>query len=213
MDNLNQTLQQLIADALANSIESVERQQQIQEIYRLVMKSKKLWKEYSPYYNDALQEMWEYCCQHLEEYDPTVCGVITWLDNCLKKRLRYYRDVRKRENQRQVFAIQQDDGTTFDPSEHLPASADIQPVLEIWQETLNWVQSDPDERLRNTVFRKRQEINAQALFLMRFPDETPWSAIAERFQLTSAEAKDLPKFYNRRCLPLLREFGSLRGYI
>lgn len=213
MDDLNENLQRLIADALTCPVGSVKRQQKIQRIYQLVMKSKKLWKEYSPYYNDALQEMWEYCCQHLEEYDPTVCSVITWLDDRLKKRLRYHRDVRNRERNRQVFTIQTDEGTTFDPIENLAARSDIQPILEIWQETLNWVQSDPEERLRNTLFRKRQDINAQVLFLMRFPTETPWSIIAERFQLTPAETKYLPQFYNRRCLPLLREFGISRGYI
>lgn len=213
MDDLNENLQPLIADALTYPVGSVKRQQKVQRIYQLVMKSKKLWKEYSPYYNDALQEMWEYCCQHLEEYDPTVCGVITWLDDRLKKRLRYNRDVRNRKWNQQAFAIQTDEGTTFDPIENLTAPSDIQPILEIWQETLNWVQADPEERLRNTLFRRRQDINAQILFLMRFPSETPWSSIAERFQLTPAETKDLPKFYNRRCLPLIREFGISRGYI
>jgi hypothetical protein len=75
------------------------------------------------------------------------------------------------------------------------------------------VQADPDGELQKTCFRNRPEINCQILFLKRFPAETPWSEIAAEFSLTPAEAKDLPKFYNRRCLPLVRKFGIAQGYI
>jgi len=83
----------------------------------------------------------------------------------------------------------------------------------MWEKTLEWVQSDPDETLRSTCFRKRADINAQVLFLMRFPTQTPWKDIAQRFELNAAESTDLPKFYNRRCLPLLRAFGADQGFL
>ncbi|MHC5721984.1 MAG: sigma-70 family RNA polymerase sigma factor, partial [Nostoc sp.] len=85
-----------------------------------------------------------------------------------------------------------------------PAPPDIPLLLE---EIRDWAQTDADGELRNTIFRRRPEINAQALILQRLPPETPWRTLAENFQLNPAEAKDLPKFYSRRCLPLLRIFG------
>jgi hypothetical protein len=177
------------------------------------MKSGKLWREYTPYYNDALQEMWEFCCKNPEQYDPTLKSVITWLDDYLKKRLRNLRDARYRQQRREITALATESGETTDPIANLPARTDIQPVLEIWEKTLEWVQADPDNVLRCTCFRKYSNVNCQALILRRFPSETPWSTIAAEFNLTPSEAKDLPKVYSRRCLALLRNFALSQGYV
>lgn len=213
MKDLDETLRQLVAEACTHPPKSVDRQRALQEIYRLVMKSGKLWREYTPYYADALQQMWEYCCQHLEEYDPTLSGVITWLDNYLKKQLRLFRDRQSRDYKRRAGIEQTEQGNFVDPVDRLPARPELEPTLDVWEKTMNWVQTDPQGILQATCFRKRADINAQTLFLMRFPSETSWQVIADRFHLTPAEAKDLPKFYNRRCLPLLRNFGISQGYL
>lgn len=214
MNELDLKLRQLITSACNYAPKSLQRQQALAKVYLLVMKSGKLWRENTPYYNDALQEMWEYCCQHPEEYNPDINGPIVWLDDELKKRLRRMRDGKNRQQQRFLIAIQTEQGITTNPVDNIVASPDIQPILEIWQKIISWVEKDPDERLRSTCFRKRPEINAQALILRRLPPDTPsWQTIAAEFKLNPQEAKDLPKFYNRKCLPLLREFGLSQGYI
>jgi hypothetical protein len=213
VDELDKTLRTLIAEACACPPKSLERRQKLSEVHRLVMKSGKLWREYTLYYNDALQEMWEFCCKNPEQYDPTVKSVITWLDDYLKKRLRNLRDARYRQKNREIAAFATESGETTDPITNLPAHPDIQPVLEIWEKTLDWVQTDPDNVLRCNCFRGYGEINCQALILRRFPSETPWSTIAEEFNLTPSESKDLPKVYNRKCLPLLRKFALSQGYV
>lgn len=213
MSTLDQTLQDLIAEAQSLNPKSLKQQQCLQKIYCLVMKSGKLWREYVPYYGDAVQQMWEYCCQHLDEYDPEVGAVTSWFNFRLKKELRRFRDQTKRSLDRTAFPTTTSDGKRLDPVDTLPARPTIDPVLDILDKTLAWVKADPDGQLQATRFRKRADINAQVLFLKRFPSETPWSAIAADFDLNTAEAKDLPKFYNRRCLPLLRKFGILQGYI
>lgn len=211
--SLHQALQTLVAEASALPPASVRQQQILQEIYRRVMTAKKLWVEHAPYYSDALQDMWEYCFQHLEEYDPAIAGVTTWLNFCLKKQLRRHRDRWIRERDRKASPRLTDDSELLDPVDSLPARPAIEPTIDILETTLSWVKTDPEGTLRVTCFRKRPEISAQALFLQRFPDETPWQIIADQFGLTPAEAKDLPKFYNRHCLPLLRNFGYSQGYI
>ncbi len=165
MEDLNQKLLQLVTEAGNYPPLSLERQQRLQEVYRLVMKSGKLWQEYTPYYNDALQQMWEYCCRHPEDYDCTRAGVITWLDYNLKKRLRNFRDAIAREQQRQEIILHPGDGQVINVVEHLPAPPDIDAVLDIWQTTLNWIQQDPDGILCQTCFRKYTHINCQAIFL------------------------------------------------
>jgi hypothetical protein len=213
VDDLNQTLQTLIAEACAHPRRSLERRRRLGEIHRLVMASGKLWKEHTPYYNDALQEMWEFCCQNPERYDPTVKNVITWLDDYLKKRLRNLRDAKQRQQRREFAPFSPDLGEMHDPVNALPARADVQPALDIWQRTLEWVNTDPDQQLCSTCFRNCSQINCQMLIRQRLPPEVPWSEIAAAFALSPAAAKDLPKVYHRRCLPLLRQFAAAQGYL
>ncbi|MGQ4650249.1 sigma-70 family RNA polymerase sigma factor [Lyngbya aestuarii] len=213
MSALHETLKQLVADACTHPPRSVARQQCIQEIYRLVVNSGKIWKENTPYYSDAFQETWEYCCQHLEDYNPKISAVTTWIDTRLKWTLKKWRDRQNQEQQRQANPIASDEDTPRHPLDNLASNPGASQAMQIWQATVTWVQQDPEGKLQQTCFRKRPEINAQALFLKRFPSETPWQEIAQEFELTPAQAKDLPKFYNRNCLPLLREFGVVQGYI
>jgi len=213
VNDLDKTLRTLIAQACNHPPKSWERRQRLSEVHRLVMKSGKLWREYTPYYNDALQEMWEFCCHNPEQYDPSLKNVITWLDDYLKKRLRNFRDARYRQQRREIITVQTESEDTTDPIANLPARPDIHSVLEIWEKTLDWVQTDPDNVLCSTCFRGYCQVNCQALILRRFPSETPWSTIAAEFNLTPPEAKDLPKIYNRKCLPLLRKFAVSQGYV
>ncbi len=214
MNEIDLLLRELIETACNHPPRSLERQQVLAMVYLIVMKSGKLWKEHTSYYNDALQEMWEYCCEHPEEYNPDIKSPIVWLDDELKKRLRRMRDGKNRQTRRILTAIQTEQGITTNPVDNVAAPPDIQSVMDIWEKTILWVKNDSDERLRNICFRKRPEINAQALILRRLPPDTPsWQTIAAEFKLNPQEAKDLPKFYNRKCLPLLREFGLSQGYI
>ena len=211
MSELDTQLKQLISQACACSPKSPQRQRYLQQLHYHVTNSNKLWRERVSYYKDALQDMWVYCFQHLDDYDPTEAGVITWLDYHLKRILRNYRDRRYRDRKR--HRSESSDSNTSNLMDAIPSRPDVSPLLDMWKKTVEWVQSDPGETLRSTCFRKRAEINAQVLFLLRFPHKTPWKAIAQQFNLSPAEATDLPKFYNRRCLPLLRNFGETQGYI
>ena len=181
VDDLDQQLRRLIAAACQHPPRSRWRRQHLRELHRLVMQSGKLWKEYTPYYNDALQEMWEFCYQHPEQYDPELNGVITWLDDRLKKRLRNLRDAASRQRAREVTGFQNETGETTDIIANLPARLDIQPVLEIWEKTVAWVEADPDQVLRSTCFRKCSHVNCQTLIQWRFPSEKPWATIAAEF--------------------------------
>ena len=75
------------------------------------------------------------------------------------------------------------------------------------------MKADPDQVLRNTYFQERPEINAQVVILKRLPPDVSWKEIAKEFNLNDAESKNLPKWYHRSCLPLLRRFGTNQGYL
>lgn len=328
MNELEQKLSQLINSACKYPTQSPQRQQKIGQIYQLVMKSKKLWREQTDYYDDALQDTWEYfslnldryspsiemLCQlfkkvenfqdlakiseivtnsgwnwkdktieikwdflgnsqnlkdnsHLNkaivwteeldeklarfetqkqqqdsfyyppqyyklrnykriiiwlsvntwlnsEYQPSLKSLIVWLDDLLKKRLQnYYKKSTKKQN-RQINLAQTNSQQTSDLIDRLSAPIDIEPTLNIWQATIDWVNRDPQDILKNIYFRKYPEINAQVLILKKLPpNNLKWDTIAKQWNLSPSESKDLPKFYSRHCRPLLRQFGIDRGYI
>lgn len=212
-DNLIEHLRQLVSEACSYPPKSLQRRQILNKIVRVVTNSGKLSRENTPYYHDALQQTWEYFYKNLEKYDPNSASLITWLNSYLKWRLHDFKvkeanweemtkPISKRDNQGEIRSISLEDAVT--------AHSDIPPLLE---EIRDWVQTDENGELRKTIFRKRPEINAQVLILRRLPPDIPWEDIAKEFQLNSAEAKDLPKFYSRKCLPLLRKFGLDQGYI
>ena len=212
MSDLDRQLKQLIAQACASPVKSPERQMHLQTLHRKVMQSEKLWSKSVPYYNDALHDMWMHCFQHLEEYDPNMAGVITWLNTNLKRILERYR-YRWKQDKKIRYEPNSSDDRNSDPIGIIPSKPNVSPLLEMWQKTVEWVRTDPEGVLRKTCFRKRADINAQALILRRFPDKIPWKTIAAQFALSPEETTDLPKFYSRHCHPLLRAFGKAQGYL
>lgn len=207
VDNLNQQLEQLVALACSYPVKSLGRRQKLNELVRLVMRSGKLWKENTPYYNDALQQTWLYFCRNLEQYNPERSSVITWLDNYLKWRLLDFHNKEVQDQVRTTSSPLLATEEITNPIENIPASPDIPLILE---ETYQWVQTDRDGELRSIHVKDRPDVTCQILILRRLPPETPWKTVAKEFNLPSSTA---PNFYKRECLPRLRNFALKQGYL
>jgi hypothetical protein len=211
MEKQEEVLRQLVIEACQHPPGSGLRQKNLTKIIRLA--TKKLWREYTPYYPDALQQTWIYFCQNLCEgttgacYDPDRASVITWLNNYLKRRLQdSYLDVQK-QTAKTISVTSKGDEDSFDPVDNLAATPDIPPLLE---EVRKWVLADPQKKLRRTYVFDRPDVNCQVLIIRRLPPETPWKTLAEEFGIS---AGTLSSFYQRQCMPLLREFGKAEGYL
>jgi DNA polymerase III psi subunit len=206
-NDLNQQLQELAIQARLNPAKSLKRRQKLNEIVRLVTKSNKLWQENTPYYKDALQQTWLYFCRNIEQYDPSRCSVITWLNNCLKWRLQDYCKAEAKNQAAIVFPSTSALGEVIDPVDNLSASPEMPPILE---ETYQWVQTDPTQELSNIHVKGHPEVTCQILILRRLPPEVSWKDIAQEFNLPLSTA---PNFYKRECLPRLRDFAHRQGYL
>ncbi len=221
-NDFNEYLQQLVAKACSYPAKSPQRQRILNEIVRVVNEPGRLWRgtqEDRHYYEDAITNTWIYVCQNLDNYDPNRgASFITWFNSHLKWRLYDLKKDRKWENlTRPIFRkdingkkiptsledISSEDGMIETGSPKIPT---------LGERIRGWVQTDSDRVLRNTIFRKRHEINAQVLILRRLEDIS-WATITAEFRLNKAETKDLPKFFSRRCIPLIRKnFGEEKGY-
>jgi hypothetical protein len=216
MDGWEEQLRQLVAEACKHRAGSAERQKNLTKIIRLV--TNKLWRENTPYYQDALQQTWVYFCQNIcegntgEPYNPTRSNVVTWLNSYLKRRLQdFYIDTQKQKiqiapHQFESLGSGQTNQAT-DPIENLAADPEIPSLVE---EVRSWVQSDPGSELSRIHITNHPEVTAKVLILRRLPPETSWKTLAAEFNLTIST---LSSFYQRQCLPRLRKFGESEGYI
>ncbi|MDZ8186754.1 MAG: sigma-70 family RNA polymerase sigma factor [Nostoc sp. ChiSLP02] len=215
MSDLNEQLTYLIAQARRHSPGSPQRQKLLTQVIRLVQG--KLWKENTPYYQDALQQTWLYFSRNVcdgltgQTYDPTQGTVITWLNAYLKRRLQDFSLNQNRELATTVSVrVRQSnsgDIETIDPMDNIPANPETPPILENLE---IWVETDPDTELRSTHIKGRPDVNCQVLILKRLPPEVSWKELSEDFGLP---IPTLSSFYQRQCLPRLRKFAEREGLL
>ncbi|WP_017719340.1 hypothetical protein [Kamptonema formosum] len=213
MERVEEQLERQITEACRHPAGSVQRQRKLTKLIRSI--ASKLWKENTPYYEDALQQTWVYFCQNIcegntgEAYNPARGSVLTWLNTYLKRRLQdFYIDS---QNRKSKFVPGKwganEDSETADPVDNLPASPDAPPLLE---DVRAWAETDSTGELRKIRLQGHPEVTAQVLILRRLPPETSWKALGAEL---GVPASTLSSFYQRQCLPRLRKFGESEGYI
>lgn len=216
MDELDEQLRSLAVEACKHPPGSLLRQRNLTRIIRLA--STRLWREYSPHYQDAVQKTWIYFCQNLCEgvtgkrYDPDRSTIITWLNYYLRRRLQDSFTEVLQERSRTVsmqVRVGRSGGSeeVIDPLDSVAASPDVPPILE---QVRAWVEADATGELRRVCIEGHPRINCQVLILRRLPPETGWKELSEEFGLA---VSTLSSFYQRQCLPRLRKFGESEGYI
>jgi hypothetical protein len=97
--------------------------------------------------------------------------------------------------------------TEHDTIENLAANPDVPLLLE---DVRRWVETDPDGELSTIHITNHPKVTAQVLILRRLPPEESWKTLAAEFNLSIST---LSSFYQRQCLPRLRNFGQSEGYL
>lgn len=216
MVQFDEQLRCLVSEACGHPPGSPQRQKLLTQIIRLT--ANRLWRESTPYYQDALQQTWLYFCRNVCEgltgqiYDPTYGSVITWLNAYLKRRLQDFYTNQNREQATTVSPrIRQSTSggirETIDPVDNLPATPQAPPILENLE---IWAKTDSEGELRRTYIKGRPDVNCQVLILKRLPPEVSWRELSEEFELS---IPTLSSFYQRQCLPRLRKFAELEGLL
>ncbi|MBD2196689.1 MULTISPECIES: sigma-70 family RNA polymerase sigma factor [Calothrix] len=216
MLKLDEELRHLVTQACKNPPGSLQRQKLLTQIIRLT--ANKLWKETTSYYQDALQQTWLYFCRNICEantgqaYDPNYGSVVTWLNAYLKRRLQDFYINQQREQIIKVplKVLQSGSGDRseiIDPVENLAATPEAPPILD---NVRMWVKADTTGDLRATCVKGRPDVNCQILILKRLPPEASWKELSEQFGLP---IPTLSSFYQRQCLPRLRKFAEVEGYL
>ena len=210
-DELHDQLRQLVAETCCHAKGSLARQKSLNRLVWRIQQSGKLLRGTGVlHYEDALQQTWLYFCRNLCEatttdpYDPERASVLTWINAHLKRRLQdIYQEAAK---QKAVRAGGQMFDDVLDPLKKLPARPEPPPILEDIRE---WIDKE-GSRLQQIHLRDRPDVNCQVLLLHRLPSETSWEELARAFGVA---IPTLSSFYQRKCFPLLLEFGKSQGYI
>lgn len=210
-------LRELVKKACSYPPRSLQRNRYLSQVVRLVQP--RLWREAVDYYADALQQTWVYFCNNIceagtaaEPYNPNRGSVATWLNAYLQRRLQdgfsQQQDTRKRQAKdygwRDKTSGEQDESNIID---NLAAPSDVPPILEA---VYAWVEEDASGQLRSLHIKGHPEANAQVLLLRRLPPETSWKTLSQELDL---DISTLSSFYQRKCLPLLRQFGASEGFL
>ncbi|MEG3989956.1 hypothetical protein QUA13_22850 [Microcoleus sp. S28C3] len=169
-----------------------------------------IWKENLPYYEDALQEQWDFFSSNLCEsrtgtqYDRTRGNVITWFNYYLKRRLQNLALRLERENNRRcssktIFK----EGKKIEKIEDLP-DRDRTHILEtaqLFTELQAWIDTDPDRVLSKHV-RGRPDITCQVI-LKGLSAGKSFTVLAAEL---SCSYSTLYAFHRVQCRPHLQIF-------
>lgn len=213
MESLHEHLRQLVRETCCHRHGSLARQRGLTTIIRLV--TPRLWRDASPYYQDALQKTWIYFCQNLCEgitgrpYDPDAASVVTWLNAYLKRRLQDGFIAVQQQQRLTVSADQpvREGDANLTVGNLIPAQPDVPPILE---QVRQWAETDATQELQQVRLERNPQVTCQLLILRRLPPETPWKALADEFGVPIGT---LSSFYQRHCLPRLRQFGQSEGFL
>jgi len=216
MMELDEELRNLVAQACGYPLGSPQRQKLLTQIIRLT--SSRLWRESTPYYQDALQQTWLYFCRNVcdgltgQTYDPAFGTVVTWLNAYLKRRLQdFYLNQHREQALTVPLQVRQSrssgDSEIIHPIDNLPATPQAPPIIENVE---MWAKTDIDGELSKTHIKGRPDVNCQVLILKRLPPEVSWKELSEEFGLS---IPTLSSFYQRQCLPRLRKFAESEGIL
>ena len=206
-------LRELIEETCKYPPGSLARQRNLTKLIILITRSQKLWRENTPYYQDALQQTWIFFCQNLceaatgQKYDPNRSTVTTWLNRYLKWRLQDFRLANQKDKKTKITTKRVNNSETIDIVDSLAAKPDIPLILE---KTIRWVKQDKTGELGSTHIKNHPEITCQKLILHRLPPETSWKTLSEEFGVSIST---LSNFYQRECMTRLRNFAKSEGYI
>jgi DNA-directed RNA polymerase specialized sigma24 family protein len=188
---------------------SVQRNHYLNRIIREI--SPHLWRTNTPEYADAMQQTWLYFAKNIcQTYDSERGCIVTWLNAYLWHR---YQDEFRRQITKRYHEIPIDHAVTEGTQGWVvrDLAAPEYGSLALLDRVSAWVKSDPDSCLSRIHVRHRPDVNAQALVLLRLPPKVlSWQVIARRFNLP---LPTVSSFYQRKCLPLLREFGRAEGML
>lgn len=214
IEDWNQRLFNLVRIVCQYPIGNINRRLGFNQIVRMIQQSGKQWREYASYYEDALQDTWLYFSRNLCEGENNTakpfcradCKIIARFNKYLKWRLRDYAVEVTKELDLRISPRFSKEGKLIDPVNLIQAP---KPLPNWCEEIRIWAENDISGQLQNTHIKGHSEVNCRILILRRLPPEKAWKDLSVEFGLSIST---LSGFYEKKCRPLLHQFGKSEGY-
>ena len=159
--------------------------------------------QYQDFYDDALQETLLIICRTIENYDPTR-PIMAWVNFHLKNQ---FSSVVKRYYRQGITHIprSQQAITCFPSLDELEKDIAVEETISNAQLLRQFLQDDPEDRLKNEHIRGRPDITFQVLAIAKFIEDRTWTEIA---QDSNISIKTLSSFFSRKLEQLMPYFNQ-----
>ncbi|MEG3899281.1 MULTISPECIES: hypothetical protein [unclassified Microcoleus] len=175
-----------------------------------------IWKDNVPYYEDALQEQWEFFSSNLWEsrtgtqYDRDRGSVMNWFNYYFKRRLQNWVLRIDRENSRRCRGHKKfKDGEQIETIEDLPAEDESHIVksLQYFEEVQSWIETNQNGVLSEHI-RGRKDLTCQVILRSLLSGKT-FTTIAAEF---ACPYPTIYGFYKNKCRPHMQQFRENHDY-
>ena len=214
---LYQEFDSLVTQICQESSNPWKRKRLLNQLVTKMTNSGLIWKDNDvPYYEDALQEQWEFFYSNLCEsrtgtqYDRDRGSVITWFNYYFKWRLLNWASRVDRENQRRCDREKKsENGMPIDRIDTLLAEDEshILECIQYFEEVKIWIETNPNGVLNDHI-RGRKDLTCQVI-LRSLSSGKSFTTIAAEF---ACAYPTIHGFYKNKCRPRLAEFRENHDY-
>lgn len=200
--NLDQSLHKLVQAAQSHPPNSWERREVLGQLIRELRNSGQLFRPkrgqfrgfYNDIYEDALQSLFTYVCERIDNYNPERASVLGWVNFLLSQRFfveasrEHVSTVQKHMDAQTIWKASVDD---LDSKLLSSSESTSKPFLS--DDLKSFIQEDPKGVFQSTYVEKHPEANFQWIVLRRLDGYT-WHELAEE---TGISISTLSSFYQR----------------
>ena len=220
---MEEKLQELITQIWQSPNPSPERQKAINRLLILIQQLRELNRSSHQDYPEAFNRTLEWVNKNIQNFQPGSSwekSFVTWINGYLKWRIRdLYTPDHKYESLDKTIINKEGDATTL--GDKLPGNtlslleikiAELQQakVKKQGEEIRQYIQADPEEKLRASHPRKYPECHCQLLANQLLLAE-PQNKIADISKELNISNQTLYSHWKRKCLPLLQEIANKFG--
>ncbi|MEG4056466.1 hypothetical protein QUA57_13265 [Microcoleus sp. Pol7_B2] len=209
---LYQEFDSLVTQICQETSNPWKRRRLVNQLVIKMTNSGLIWKDKDnvPYYEDALQEQWEFFSSNLCEsrtgtqYDRDRSSIITWFNYYFKRRLQNCALRVDKENSRISRGPKKfKDGEQIETIEELPAENETHIIecIQYFEEVQNWSDTNPDGVL-NAHIRGRKDLTCQVILRSLLSGKTFTQMAAEY----GCAYQTIYGFWKNKCRPHVQQF-------
>lgn len=215
---LYQEFDSLVTQICQESSNPWKKKRLLNQLITKMQNSGLIWKNHKnePFYQDALQEQWEFFCSNLCEcrtgtqYDRDRGSVITWFNYYFKRRLqnwasRVNRDNSRRDDREEFL----EDGTPIDRIDTLSAEDETHIIecIQCFETVQNWIETNP-EGILNAHIRGQHDLTCQVILRSLLSGKTFTQMAAEY----GCAYQTIYGFWKNKCRSHVQEFRENHDY-